>query len=177
MAMVRPFVFQIVGYQNSGKTTLSVGLIQILSKKGLKVATIKHHGHGGRPSVPEGKDSSRHLAAGAEASIVEGDGTLLLQAVQESWKLEQQITLLDTLGPDIILIEGHKRAGYPKIVLVRNKEDEELLSRLDGTLAVLYWETAPEKIPGVPAFWIKSEEAVEHISEIILKEAESHADF
>lgn len=46
-------ILQIVGYQNSGKTTLMEKLIQALTYEGMKVATIKHHGHGGYPEVPK----------------------------------------------------------------------------------------------------------------------------
>lgn len=39
-------VYQIVGFQNSGKTTLMESIINYWSKHDLKVGTIKHHGHG-----------------------------------------------------------------------------------------------------------------------------------
>ena len=41
----------------------------------MKVATIKHHGHGGFPEVAQ-KDSERHRKAGAIVSSVEGAGLL-----------------------------------------------------------------------------------------------------
>ncbi|WP_043933070.1 molybdopterin-guanine dinucleotide biosynthesis protein B [Bacillus sp. EB01] len=169
MAMVRPFVFQVVGYQNSGKTTLSEGLIRLLTKEGLKVAAIKHHGHGGKPAVPEGKDSTRHMDAGAIASLVEGDGSLIMHAEQESWELQQQVSLLAELGPDIILIEGHKRAGYPKFVLVRNQGAEELPNQLDQVMAVIHWEAAPQNLYEVPVFPIKSHSMLDELFQIILK--------
>ena len=50
MALVTPFIFQIVGYQNSGKTTFLNKLISHLTAVGINTATIKHHGHGGKPS-------------------------------------------------------------------------------------------------------------------------------
>ena len=77
MAMVKePVIFQVSGYQNSGKTTLVNKIISGLKGKGLSVVTIKHHGHGGKPETPEGKDSSNHIESGAAASIVEGGGRL-----------------------------------------------------------------------------------------------------
>ena len=54
-------VFQIVGYQNSGKTTLMEKVISGAAEKGVRVAYIKHHGHGG---APDAKDSTRHQQAG-----------------------------------------------------------------------------------------------------------------
>ena len=136
----KPILFQIVGYQNSGKTTVIKKIIENLSVKKFKVATIKHHGHGGKPDLVEQKDSSQHLSAGAFVSLVEGEGRILLQAEKDSWSLEEQMKVLKTLEPDYILIEGHKRAVYPKVVIVKNSEDLALLSNLNNIQAVLYWE-------------------------------------
>lgn len=78
MAMVKePVIFQVSGYQNSGKTTLINKLISGLKEKGLSVITIKHHGHGGKPEAPEGKDSTSHIESGAAASLVEGEADCL----------------------------------------------------------------------------------------------------
>lgn len=65
-------IIQIVGYQNSGKTTLMEQLIKHATKEGLRVGTIKHHGHGGAPVENLSKDSNRHEQAGARVSAVEG---------------------------------------------------------------------------------------------------------
>ncbi len=54
-------ILQIVGFQNSGKTTLTEKLIFRASIAGLKAASIKHHGHGGTPDTElSSKDSIRH---------------------------------------------------------------------------------------------------------------------
>lgn len=55
MAVVTPIIVQVVGFQNSGKTTFVKKLLQELSKQNIYVATIKHHGHGGKPDVVEKK--------------------------------------------------------------------------------------------------------------------------
>ncbi|MPU17873.1 molybdopterin-guanine dinucleotide biosynthesis protein MobB, partial [Acinetobacter baumannii] len=45
MAMGKaPSILQIVGYQNSGKTTLVEKVVYALAEQNMKVATIKHHG-------------------------------------------------------------------------------------------------------------------------------------
>ncbi len=46
-------ILQIVGYQNSGKTTLVEKVVYALAEQNMKVATIKHHGHGGFPEVAQ----------------------------------------------------------------------------------------------------------------------------
>ncbi|WML49582.1 molybdopterin-guanine dinucleotide biosynthesis protein B [Neobacillus sp. PS3-34] len=137
--MVRQHILQIAGYQNSGKTTFITGLIEELQQKGLKVVTIKHHGHGGKPAAAEGKDTSRHLKAGAAAALVEGDGRLILQAESQNWSLEEKIQLISFFRPDIILVEGHKYEAFPKIVIIREEQDLHLLDDLQNIQAVLFW--------------------------------------
>ena len=59
-----PLIVGITGVKNSGKTTLMEKLIQALSARGLKVASIKHDAHQFVADTP-GTDSYRHKAAGA----------------------------------------------------------------------------------------------------------------
>jgi molybdopterin-guanine dinucleotide biosynthesis adapter protein len=137
MALVRPVAFQIVGFQNSGKTTFMTKLIHALSVEKHRVATIKHHGHGGKPDVLETKDSKKHIAAGASASLVEGEGSILLQADDTNFTLKEQMTLLSFFKPDVILIEGHKRAEFEKAVIIRDDADLFLLEELENIKLIL----------------------------------------
>jgi molybdopterin-guanine dinucleotide biosynthesis protein B len=139
MALVKPVIIQVVGYQNSGKTTFITKLLKELGRCGSKVVTIKHHGHGGKPEVPEQKDSTKHLNAGAIASMVEGEGRAILQVESDSFGLEKQIELLGYFQPDMIIIEGHKHAYYPKIVLLRDKADIPLLKEVNNIHYIFYW--------------------------------------
>ena len=68
--MVRPFIFQIVGYHNSGKTTFMNQAFITFKGEGIKTATIKHHGHGGKPAIVEKKILLCILSAGAVASLL-----------------------------------------------------------------------------------------------------------
>ncbi|WP_251170551.1 molybdopterin-guanine dinucleotide biosynthesis protein B [Cytobacillus firmus] len=135
-----PVILQVSGYQNSGKTTLINKLISGLKEKGLSVITIKHHGHGGKPETPEGKDSTSHIESGAAASLVEGGGSLLLHAEKDSWSLEEQVRIVLQLQPDVVLIEGHKKASYSKVLLLRSNEDIHLLKELENICAVISWD-------------------------------------
>lgn len=136
--MVRPFIFQIVGFQNSGKTTLINKIIQRLNSENLRIATIKHHGHGGKPEINEKKDSSSYIQSGAKASIVEGDGRLLLEAEKSVWPLIDQIRLLISFHLNIILIEGHKYEKYPKTLILNNPKDIFLIKELTNIKVVFY---------------------------------------
>ena len=57
-------VIGIVGWKNSGKTTLAAALIRELSSRGLTVNSIKHAHHGVDVDQP-GTDSYKHRDAGA----------------------------------------------------------------------------------------------------------------
>ncbi|MFX3623716.1 MAG: molybdopterin-guanine dinucleotide biosynthesis protein B [Ectobacillus sp.] len=131
---VKPVILQIVGYQNSGKTTAAEKIIRALTEAGYKVGSFKHHGHGGKPDIPE-KDSTRHLQAGAVIAGVEGDGLFLFTARG----LDDWLALYRHLHIDVVIIEGYKQKPYHKIVCVRSEEDKELLNSLTNIQAVLSW--------------------------------------
>lgn len=166
-----PVIFQIAGYSNSGKTTFISKLIKLLSKEEKKVVTLKHHGHDGdKPEVQIGKDSSRHIEAGAAASIVEGGGRIILQAEQELWTLPEQIELLSLLKPDYILIEGYKQEAFQKAVLLRYPQDWELLEKLTNIAVVFYWDEGifPESDNGVPSFHINDDQGIQWLKDRLL---------
>ncbi|MCC9023828.1 molybdopterin-guanine dinucleotide biosynthesis protein B [Bacillus nakamurai] len=137
MAMVNSFpILQIVGFQNSGKTTF-IERVLASAPKELKVGCLKHHGHGGEPDLfSEGKDSERLSAAGADITAVEGAGVLQL-TVRREWDLQRLIGLYGFLGTDCLLIEGFKREPYPKIVMIKNKEEWQKLRQLEHVIAVV----------------------------------------
>ena len=54
-------IIGIAGWKNSGKTTLAVRLVEELTGRGFRVATIKHAHHALRLDE-EGTDSARHRA-------------------------------------------------------------------------------------------------------------------
>ncbi|RFU68100.1 molybdopterin-guanine dinucleotide biosynthesis protein B [Peribacillus saganii] len=157
MAMVTPFLFQIAGFQNTGKTTLISRMLLELDSAGLKAAVLKHHGHGGEPDVEEQKDSVKHFRSGAIASIAEGDETIhLLGKLHHLEKMDAMITLLSCFKPDLILLEGYKHLSYPKAVLLKNPDDFILLDELNNIKALLCWpsmiDAVKEKLPEFPIF-------------------------
>ncbi|WP_409304359.1 molybdopterin-guanine dinucleotide biosynthesis protein B [Peribacillus sp. SCS-155] len=141
MAMVKPVIFQIAGYQNRGKTTLISRLITELQQVNLTVSVLKHHGHGGPPDLPE-KDSARHFRAGAVASLVEGSGQIQLHgdlSGESSGHLQHLLQLLGLFETDVILIEGYKKEKFPKVVIVKYESDLELLNNLSNIRAIVCW--------------------------------------
>lgn len=139
--MVNTIVFQIVGFKNSGKTTLIKNLIHLLTNQQIEVAVLKHHGHGGIPDIGE-NDSEQHFSAGAAASMVEGAGTIQLlsrMSKNEPPSVPALLGVLRFFEPHVILIEGYKREIYPKAVLIKEESDFKLLNELDNIQAVIAW--------------------------------------
>ncbi|GEK34037.1 molybdopterin-guanine dinucleotide biosynthesis protein B [Kurthia sibirica] len=134
-------VLQVVGYQNSGKTTLMEQLIIQAEKDGYRVAAIKHHGHGGMPNNDQSKDSARHEKAGAIITAVEGDGMLRMSIHQQEWSLATILAIYENFDIDLVLVEGYKKEKFPKIVILQLEEDFSLLKSLENIICVLYWPT------------------------------------
>ncbi|USK59232.1 molybdopterin-guanine dinucleotide biosynthesis protein B [Peribacillus asahii] len=131
-------ILQVVGYQNSGKTTLMEKLISRAAQVGLRAASIKHHGHGGAPSYElPSKDSLRHYEAGAVVSSVEGGGTLQLRAKMDDLNLEEMLRFYQFFSIDVIFVEGYKRESYPKVVLLRDEQDLSILDSLTNVQCII----------------------------------------
>ncbi|RYL92097.1 molybdopterin-guanine dinucleotide biosynthesis protein B [Sporolactobacillus sp. THM7-4] len=137
----KPCILQIVGYQNSGKTTAAGNIIRYLTQRGYKVGSFKHHGHGGTPRLPEDKDSTRLLEAGAVLSGVSGGGVFALStSLPLNW-----IDLCRWLDIDVLLIEGYKQKDYDKIVCIRGRDEIDLLKKLSHVEAIVSWIPLPDE--------------------------------
>ncbi|MEM5473651.1 molybdopterin-guanine dinucleotide biosynthesis protein B [Hoeflea sp. AS60] len=108
-------IFGITGWKNSGKTTLTCKLVEEFTRRGFRVATVKH-AHHLFDIDHDGTDSYRHRQAGAgEVAIVSGRRWAIMHELGE----EQEPSLNDILARlspcDLVLIEGYKRESHPKI--------------------------------------------------------------
>ncbi len=111
-----PPVFGVTGWKNSGKTTLVERLVGEFTARGLTVSTVKHAHHAFDIDKP-GADSHRHRLAGArEVAIVSGARWALMHEIAPDSEEPTLDAILPRLSPcDLILIEGYKREGHPKI--------------------------------------------------------------
>jgi molybdopterin-guanine dinucleotide biosynthesis protein B len=142
-------IHQVIGYSNSGKTTIMTALITHLSASSYKVGTIKHHG---KPTAltreAEDKDTSHHRRAGAVSTLVTSSTEFIWDSqLAHDFTLEDYIQLYrhnETL--DVLLIEGYKHESLPKTLLVRHEEDVSLLKQVVDVKAIIYNE---EKILNV----------------------------
>ncbi len=130
-----PPIVCFVGHSNSGKTTLIEKLIPELTQEGYRIATIKHAGHGFDLDT-EGKDSWRHKRAGASQVVVLSKGSLaMFTDVPEELPVEEVRDRFVNDGIDLIIAEGWKSEGFPKVIVVR-EELQEVNVSLEGLLAV-----------------------------------------
>ena len=130
-----PPIVCFVGRSNSGKTTLIERLIPEFTRAGYRVATIKHAGHGFDLDT-EGKDSWRHKRAGASQVVVLSKGSLAMFVdVPEELPVEDIRDRFVNNDTDLIIAEGWKSQGFPKVVVVR-EELQEVDVSLEGLIAV-----------------------------------------
>ena len=126
-------IISIVGKSDSGKTTLIEKLVPELTRRGYRVATIKHDMD--RFEVDrEGKDSWRHKQAGAHTVVISSPQKIaLIRDVERDLKLEE---IRDKLiqDVDLILTEGYKKDVQPKIEVFREEKHKELLCTKEDNL-------------------------------------------
>jgi molybdopterin-guanine dinucleotide biosynthesis protein B len=155
-----PIFVGIVGWKNSGKTTLVERLIPILARRGLKVATVKHTHHELR-ALDGLTDGERHARAGAIETIV---------IAPHAWEIsgrgqEGAPPVLSELGPrvadaDIVIVEGFKSATIPKIEVRRRAAptQESPAARDEHIVAVA--ADHPVETNGLPLFELDDAEGI-----------------
>jgi len=130
-------VFGIVGWKNSGKTTLVEALVAEFVRQGLRVSTIKHAHHEFDIDVP-GKDSHRHRMAGAKQVIVASHARWALMRELRGEPEPTLDELLAHLSPcDLVLVEGFKGGSHPKIEIVRQARFERRLADRDPMVVAI----------------------------------------
>jgi molybdopterin-guanine dinucleotide biosynthesis protein B len=112
-------IISVIGRKNSGKTSLLECLIPALTRRGLRIGTLKHH-HGGsfEADIP-GKDSWRHAKAGAVVSAVLAKGKTALFLEHEESIRPEEIVRFFADRVDLVLTEGFSHAGFPIIEVLR----------------------------------------------------------
>jgi molybdopterin-guanine dinucleotide biosynthesis protein B len=148
----------VVGRTNSGKTTLIEKLIPALARRGYRVATIKHHHHGDFEADHPGKDSWRHAQAGSVATALAGSHRLAVFQRLPHELAPDAIARLFVVPPDLVLTEGYKESGYPKIEVVRAAQGAEPLCGRDDRLVALVTD-GPWDL-GVPRFGLEDVEGL-----------------
>ncbi|MFL2802731.1 MAG: molybdopterin-guanine dinucleotide biosynthesis protein B [Paracoccaceae bacterium] len=130
-------IFGIVGWKNSGKTTLVEKLVQYLTDKGYQISTIKH-AHHSFDIDHEGTDSFRHRKAGAKEVIL---------ASRKRWALMHELKdkpekdfdfLVNSLSQtDLILVEGFKEERHNKIEVIRRENKKTPIHKTDESILAI----------------------------------------
>jgi len=116
-----PPVVAILGNKKSGKTTVAVGLIAELTRRGLTVMSVKH-GHHFRLDT-EGTDSWRHRhEGGARRVVLAGPDEM---AVMGAWPGQEPPPLAEIVrrhldDAEIVVAEGFRLEPVPSIEVYRS---------------------------------------------------------
>ncbi len=109
----------LAGWSGSGKTTLLTALIPALIRRGRTVSTVKHAHHAFDVDKP-GKDSYLHREAGAHEVLISSQNRWALMHEHRGGPEPNLQELVTHLAPvDLVLVEGFKREGHPKIEIHR----------------------------------------------------------
>jgi molybdopterin-guanine dinucleotide biosynthesis protein B len=129
--MRRQPVLGIVGWKNSGKTTLVERLVAELTRRSWRISTVKHAHHGFDIDRP-GSDSFRHRAAGAGEVLIASANRWAL--MHEAGDAEPSLeALIERLAPcDLVIVEGWKRDSHPKIEVRRTATRDRMPLAGDG---------------------------------------------
>ncbi len=118
---MKPAIFGVTGWKNSGKTLLVAGLVSNLSDRGLRVSTIKHAHHGFDVDKP-GTDSFAHREAGAmEVALVSGNRWVLMHELRDQKEPSLDDILAKMAPCDLLIIEGFKKYPHLKIEATRSQ--------------------------------------------------------
>ena len=134
-------VVAIVGSKKSGKTTTIEALTRELTRKGYKIAAVKHIPERNFTIDTKGKDTWRFAKAGAKTIIsVASDEIATIEKIDED-KFSLEKIFRKCKGNDIILLEGFKeiiskKKSVQKVVVVKSeKETLEALRSFEPILA------------------------------------------
>jgi molybdopterin-guanine dinucleotide biosynthesis protein B len=150
----------IVGWKNSGKTTLVERLIPLLAARGLKVMTVKHTHHELRP--PDGStDGERHARAGAVKTIVIGPQAWEISGARQIGAPPELAEIAPHVADaDIVLVEGFKGAPIPKIEVRRTASPTGQPLAPNDSRIVAVAADHPADAAGLPLFDLDDAEAV-----------------
>ncbi|MDX1762904.1 MAG: molybdopterin-guanine dinucleotide biosynthesis protein B [bacterium] len=140
----------LVGRSGSGKTTFLEKLIPLLAARGYRLGVVKqaHHTSG---VDKRGKDSHRLREAGASQVVLNAPTQMAL--IRQQAETLPMAEVLDYFREvDLILIEGYRGEGVPKMELFRAGASSEGPLYQDGLSIVALITDEPGLEPAVPRF-------------------------
>lgn len=160
-------VIGVAGWSGAGKTTLITKVIPVLTRRGFRVATVKHAHHEFDIDRP-GKDSWLHREAGAsEVAIVSSRRWAIVHELREEAEPSLPEIMAKLSPVDLVIVEGFKRQAYPKLEVFRPDAGKPPLYP-DDNCVVAIASDAP--LPQAPLPVVMLDD-VEMIADILLAEA------
>ncbi|VDC23626.1 molybdopterin-guanine dinucleotide biosynthesis protein B [Pseudogemmobacter humi] len=111
-------IYGVIGWQNSGKTTLMERLVADITARGFSVSTVKHVHHDVDLDRP-GKDTYRHREAGAREVVLASVKRFAILREHRGPEPDLREVLARLAPVDLVLVEGYKRDAHPKIEVWR----------------------------------------------------------
>ena len=156
-----PPVFGVVGWKNSGKTTLMSRLIHELSKRGFEISVVKH-AHQKFDVDHPGRDSFKMREAGARQVMLSSPRRFALMRELGDGPEMTFDELLAYVGPcDLVLVEGYKREAYPKIEIRKEgAASREPLSATFPDVVAIASDQPADETDALPIFQIDEIERI-----------------
>jgi len=134
-------VYGVTGWKNAGKTGLMERLVAEITRRGFTVSTVKHAHHSFDVDQP-GRDSYRHRTAGArEVLLASGQRIALMQELRGAPEPSRDTLLARRSPVDLVLVEGYKREGHPKVEAFRAEPGNDLIASGDETIRAVASDT------------------------------------
>jgi molybdopterin-guanine dinucleotide biosynthesis protein MobB len=138
-------VVSFIGKKKSGKTTVVLGVLNVLRERGYRVAAIKHDTHGFGVDVP-GTDSYRFRELGTEVVGISSPWQYVWQVSTEEEPSLGELIRQIREPVDLVITEGFKRQDAPKIEVSRRARSTELVSTPDELIGI----TSDQSFPDYP---------------------------
>ena len=119
-------VYGVIGWKNSGKTSLMERLVAEITGRGFTVSTVKHVHHDVDLDQP-GKDSHRHRQAGASEVVLASAHRFALMREHRGPEPELPAILARLAPVDLVLVEGYKRDAHAKIEVFRREAGHQMI--------------------------------------------------
>jgi molybdopterin-guanine dinucleotide biosynthesis protein MobB len=136
-------VVSFIGKKKSGKTTVILGVVAELRRRGHRVAVIKHDTHGFEVDVP-GTDSYKFRETGAEVVGISSPDKYVWVAGTDGERPLGELVRQIREPVDLVITEGFKKQDAPKIEVSRRARSAELVSTPDELVGIASDQSFPD---------------------------------
>ena len=134
-------VYGVIGWKNSGKTSLMERLVAEITGRGFSVSTVKHVHHAVDLDQP-GKDTFRHRQAGAREVLLASADRLAILVEHRGPEPELPAVLARLAPIDLVLVEGYKRDAHLKVEVWREETGQPLIQPGDPLVRAVATDAA-----------------------------------